>query len=620
MLCIGFFHIKDFWEKLIILIREITYHHKTNDSKIMKMERVFDILYYQKHTYPKTDCLNTKVAGAWKNYSTNDVISISENMAMGLHDLGIQAGDKIAIISSNRPEWNFVDLGMQMIGATSVPMYPTITVEDYAYIFQHAGVKVVFVENADLLAKVKAATKENPIEHIYSFDGLPNCKHWGIIEKKGADMDKAPLDEMKEAVKGEDLFTIIYTSGTTGRPKGVMLTHTNIVSNSISVAKRSPVTFGQSRTVSFLPLCHIYERTGIYFYLYAGISCYYAENMEAIGDNIREIKPNLFNTVPRLLEKIYDKIEAKGKALDGIKYKLFFWALDLAKDYEPNKPMGFAYNLKLSIADKLIFSKWREALGGEVQAINSGAAALQPRLARIFWAAGIKVCEGYGLTETSPVITASIPNHVDMRIGCVGTVIDGVEIKIAEDGEILCKGENVMQGYYKQPEMTDEVLKDGWFHTGDIGEISEGKYLRITDRKKEMFKTSGGKYIAPQLMENKFKESSYIEQIGVVGNSRKFPSALIVPNFEALEGWLKDNGVKETEPSEIIKNEKVKALFDKEVAHYNEGFGQWEKIKKFMLLPKVWGVDTGELTPTLKLKRRVIDSKYNDQIEEMYTD
>ncbi len=584
----------------------------------MKMERVFDILYYQKHTYAKTDCLNAKVAGSWKHYSTDDVIDISENMAMGFLEMGIAPGDKIAIISSNRPEWNFVDLGMQMIGAISVPMYPTITVEDYVYIFKHAEVKMVFVENADLLAKVKLATKENPIEHIYSFDELPNCKNWEAIEKKGAEMDKAPLVQKKETVKAEDLLTIIYTSGTTGRPKGVMLTHSNIVSNSISVAKRSPITFGESRAVSFLPLCHIYERTGVYFYFYAGVSVYYAENMEAIGDNIREVKPHLFNTVPRLLEKIYDKIEGKGKELDGVKRKLFFWALNLAKNYEPNKPMGFSYNLQLSIANKLIFSKWREALGGQIQAINSGAAALQPRLARVFWAAGIKVCEGYGLTETSPVITASIPNHAGMRIGCVGTVIDGTEIKIAEDGEILCKGENVMQGYYREPEMTAEVLKDGWFHTGDIGEISEGKYLRITDRKKEMFKTSGGKYIAPQLMENKFKESSYIEQIAVVGNSRKFPSALIVPNFEALQGWLKEHGVTATTPQEIVKNEKVLALFEQEVAHYNEGFGQWEKIKKFTLLTEIWGVDTGELTPTLKLKRRVIDSKYQDQIEEIY--
>ncbi len=537
---------------------------------------------------------------------------------MGLHAMGITAGDKIAIISSNRPEWNFVDLGMQLLGATSVPMYPTITVEDYAYIFQHAGVKMVFVETQDLLHKVKEATKENPIEHVYSFEALPECKHWKEIEEKGAALDKEPLAELKAAVKPEDLLTIIYTSGTTGRPKGVMLTHKNIVSNSIGVAERTPITLGRSRAISFLPLCHIYERTGIYFYLYAGVSVYYAENMEAIGDNIREIKPHIFNTVPRLLEKIYDKIEAKGKELTGFKHTLFFWALDLAKQYEPHKPNGFAYNLKLSIANKLIFSKWREALGGEIQAINSGAAALQPRLARIFWAAGIRICEGYGLTETSPVITASIPTHEEIRIGCVGALIKGVEVKIAEDGEILCKGDNVMMGYYKAPDLTAEVLKDGWFHTGDIGEFVEGKYLRITDRKKEMFKTSGGKYIAPQLMENKFKESSFIEQIAIIGNSRKFPSALIVPNFDALGVWLKEKGIATTDPAAIIKEPKVLELFQKEVDYYNQGFGQWERIKKFTLLPVVWGIDTGELTPTLKLKRRVIDQKYAEHIEAIY--
>ncbi len=587
----------------------------------MKIERVFDLLYYQLATYPKTDCLNAKVAGEWKHYSTQEVVEIVENVAMGLRDMGITPGDKIAIVGKNRPEWNFVDLGMQLIGATSVPMYPTITIEDYAYIFKHAEVKMVFVEDEDLLGKVHAATQENPVEHVFSFDVLNGCQHWETIAERGKTLDKAPLAETKAAVKPEDLLTIIYTSGTTGRPKGVMLSHKNIMSNSIAVAERTPVILGRSRAVSFLPLCHIYERTGIYFYLYAGISVYYAQSLDTIGDDIREVKPHLFNTVPRLLEKIYDKIEAKGKELTGIAHTLFFWALDLAKQYEPHKPNGFFYNLKLAVADKLIFSKWRAALGGEIMAINSGAAALQPRLGRIFWAAGVRICEGYGLTETSPVITASIPEHQDMRIGCVGTPISGVEIKIAEDGEILCKGDNVMMGYYKEPELTAEVLEDdGWFHTGDIGEILEGKYLRITDRKKEMFKTSGGKYIAPQLMENKFKESSFIEQIAVIGNNRKFPSALIVPNFEALTPWLKEKGISASAPDEIIAHKEVYELFAKEVETYNQNFGQWEKIKKFTLLPTIWGIDTGELTPTLKLKRRIIDQKYANQIEAMYTD
>lgn len=586
----------------------------------MELKRAFDFLYYQQQQYPKTDALAAKVNGQWVKYSTQDVIDIANRLSLGLLKLGIGKDDKVAIISPNRPEWNFADFGIQQIGAVSVPMYPTITVEDYRYIFNDAGVKVVFVSDRALYEKVKKATEGMDIHSVYSFDKLPDVAHWTELEAMGKSEDLDRLESYKNAVKETDLLTLIYTSGTTGRPKGVMLSHKNVVSNTLAVSKNfTHVPNGTSKALSFLPLCHIYERTGSYVYIYKGTSIYYAESMDTIAANLQEVKPDTFNTVPRLLEKVYDKIVSKGLELTGAKRKLFFWALDLGLKYDPAKNMGVAYNMQLALARKLIFSKWQAALGGNIKSIQSGAAALQPRLARVFWAAGIPVCEGYGLTETSPVIssTPAIPSEV--RIGCVGKVIDGVQVKIAEDGEILCKGDNVMMGYYKQPELTAEVLKDGWFHTGDVGELVEGKYLRITDRKKEMFKTSGGKYIAPQAMENKFKESLLIEQIMVVGEGRNFPAALIVPAFENLRAWCRAMEINYTTDEEMVKHPRVIAKFEEEIDNYNAHFGQWEKIKKFRLLSKPWGIDSGELTPTLKLKRKVIHQKYAEHIEQMYT-
>ncbi|MGB0523439.1 MAG: AMP-dependent synthetase/ligase [Flammeovirgaceae bacterium] len=586
----------------------------------MKLQRAFDFLSHQLETAPKQDCLAYKVNGEWKKFSTKEVVEIVNNLSAAFLSMGYKKGDKMAIISTNRPEWNFVELAMQQIGVISVPMYPTITVEDYNYIFHHAGVKLVFVEGQEIYDRVtKAIADLEGIDGVYSFEPIGGCELWNTLAEKGKKGDHERVDLLKNQIREDDLLTIIYTSGTTGRPKGVMLSHHNMVSNALGV---SVVILGEGdrikRALSFLPLCHVYERIGVYVYLYLGISVYYAESIEKIGDNVKEVKPNTFNTVPRLLEKVYDKIMAKGNSLTGVSKKLFFWAVDLGLKYEPDKDMGFWYNFQLGIARSLIFSKWQEALGGEIVTISSGAAALQPRLARIFWAANIKILQGYGLTETSPVITASSSNPAEARLGCVGKTIEGVEVKIAEDGEILCKGPNVMQGYYKDPEKTAEVMTGEWFHTGDIGEFIEGKYLKITDRKKEMFKTSGGKYIAPQLMENKFKESYLIEQIMVVGEGKKFPSALIVPNFEGLEEWCKDHNITYSSPKEVLQNAKVKAMYDKEVEKYNQSFAKWEKIKKYAIIDSPWGIDSGELTPTLKLKRRVVKQKFGNQIDAMY--
>lgn len=585
----------------------------------MTPTRVFDFLYYQHEHCQLSNALNYKELGLWKGYSTEDVVRIVNQMSLGMVELGLKPGDKVAIVSPNRPEWNFVDFACQQIGVVTVPMYPTITVEDYEYIFGHAEVKMIFAADEELIQKVKTATAALDINFIYSFDDIDNIDHWTSVRDKNPEGDRSDIQKRMSAVQASDLLTIIYTSGTTGRPKGVMLSHDNIVSNTIGVSGRTMqrLTAGEDRTLSFLPMCHIYERTAIYVYFYNSLAIYYAESMEMIGENIKEVSPNMFTCVPRLLEKVYDKIVSKGYELPMVKRKLFFWAIDLGLKYDPNGTFSAWYHFKLKIARKLIFSKWQEALGGNLKLISSGAAALQPRLARIFWAAEIPVCEGYGLTETSPVITATAPSPEYVRIGSVGKLIDGVEVKIAADGEILCKGPNVMMGYYKAPELTNEVIQDGWFHTGDIGVVEEG-FLRITDRKKEMFKTSGGKYIAPQLMENKFKESVYIEQIMVVGEGRKFPSALIVPNFEALTEWQKSNGVSENDPRSLVNHQEVIKLYQEEISRFNEEFGNWEQIKKFELVETVWGIDTGELTPTLKLKRRIIKEKFQELIERIY--
>jgi long-chain acyl-CoA synthetase len=582
--------------------------------------RVFDLLpmYLAKKTEPDAIC--AKVNGEWQKHSGTELINTINNISQGLIALGVGKDDKVAIISQSRPEWNIVDFGIQQLGAVSVPMYPTITTEDYRYIFTDASVKYIFVSDKTLLDKVNQAIEGlDGIEGVFTFEKTENARHWSEVAELGSNGDPQKLETMKAAVSASDLLTLIYTSGTTGFPKGVMLTHNNLLQNVESCTSYITVYKGD-KVLSFLPLCHIYERMIIYLYIRMNASIYYAESMETIGENIKEVRPALFTTVPRLLEKVYDKIVAKGYEQTGIKKTLFFWALNLGLRYDPTTNMGWWYNQQLKLARKLIFVKWREALGGNLRMICTGSAALQPRLSRVFWAAGIPVSEGYGLTETSPVITVSKVSPPDFQVGCVGTVIDGVEVKIADDGEILCRGHNVMKGYYNKPEATAEAIDaEGWFHTGDIGTFVDGRYLKITDRKKEIFKTSGGKYVAPQQVENKLKESIYIEQAIVVGENQKHPSALLVPTFDSLKEWCKTNNITYTTDAQIIQNEKVKALYNQEVERLMADIAQWERVKKQELLPRLFSIESGELTAKLSLKRKVITEKHKALIEGMYT-
>ena len=586
----------------------------------MDVRRAFDILPYQLANFPKSDALASKIDGSWVPVSTQQVQDQANLVSLGLVALGLKHGDKVAIISMNRPEWMLADFGISQIGATSVPMYPSITVEDYRYIFADAGVRAVFVADQKLFDKVKEATAnlDIPAENVFTFDKIEGARHFSELLELGKKGNAVDLEPLKAAVQPDDLLTLIYTSGTTGQPKGVMLTHDNILSNCRNSQRFVPVT-KDDKALSFLPLCHIFERMVTYLYMINGVSIYYAESMEVIAENLREVKPEIFTTVPRLLEKVYDKIVAKGHELEGVKKGLFFWALDLGLKYDTQKDQGFFYNAQLALANKLIFNKWREALGGNLRCIVSGGGALQPRLARVFWAAGIHVMEGYGLTETSPVIAVGGFEPENNMIGAVGPLIDNMQVKIAADGEILTKSASVMKGYYNKPELTaQEFDEDGWFHTGDIGELVNGKFLKITDRKKEMFKTSGGKYIAPQVLEGKLKEDPLIEQAMVVGADQKFASALVIPSFPDLKGWCKRNGVPEASNEELIKNPKVVDHFESLVKKYNQSFAQWEQVKRIVLLPELWTVESGEMTPTMKVKRKVISENHKAAIEGMY--
>lgn len=576
----------------------------------MNPTRLFEIPYRQLEKFPKEDAFTMKVNGIWEKTNTQMFINRVQKLAWGLIELGVQPGDRVGLISPNRLEWNIVDFAIQHVGAINVPIYATISENDYNYIFNDAYIKVCFIADEELYQKV-APLKEKLdfLQHIYSFDNLINCGHLSDIENMGSEANATEMQKRMDAVKPEDLVSIIYTSGTTGNPKGVMLNHNNIMSNVKACEERIPAS-SDTRALTFLPACHIYERMLQYLYMYIGTSIYYAESMETIGDNIREVQPHIFTAVPRLLEKVFDKIMSKGEDLTGIKRKLFFWSVGLAEQYEI-EGKSIWYKFQLKIANKLIFSKWREALGGNVKAIASGSAALQARLARIFMAAQIPVMEGYGLTETSPVVSVNSDKH-GFCFGTVGTLIKDVQVKIDHDGEILIKGPNVMMGYYNNEAATKEVFdEEGWFHTGDIGDFVKGKFLRITDRKKEMFKTSGGKYIAPQVMENRFKASRFIEQIIVIGNNRKFPAALIVPSYDFLREWAKiKNLTIGNNNEELIKTEKVINRIQKEIDSINKEYGKFEQIKKFVLLPVEFSIDGGELTPTLKLKRKVIMEKY----------
>lgn len=586
------------------------------------ISRLFDFPYYQLEKYDLPDALVTKYGNEWVKTSTKEYLNKANAFSRGLLRMGIKKNDKIAVISSNnRTEWNIVDIGILQTGAQNVPVYPTISEEDYEYILNHCEAKYCIVSDEELYNKINHIKhKLVNLQEVYSFNDISSCKSWNEIIKLGEDeSNQGELDTIKNSITEDDLATIIYTSGTTGRPKGVMLSHKNITSDVLMSAERVPFEAGKNRALSFLPVCHIYERMILYLYQYYGVSIYFAESIEKVSDNIKEATPDVITAVPRLLEKVYDKIIAKGLELTGIKRGLFFWAVDVGLKYEPYGANGPIYAAKLWLARKLIFSKWKAGLGGRLGLMVSGSAAIQPRLARVFAAAGIPVMEGYGLTETSPVIAVNDERNGGFRIGTVGRPLNGVEVKIAEDGEILCKGPNVMMGYFKDETKTNEVIADGYFHTGDIGEIDKDGFLKITDRKKEMFKTSGGKYIAPQLIENAMKQSRFIEQVMVIGEGEKMPAAFIQLDFDFARHWADHKAINCGKTNEEIIN--CKEILDRvqeEVNEINKKFGHWEQVKRFELTSEVWSVEGGEMTPTLKLKRKVIKEKYKNLYDKIY--
>lgn len=586
----------------------------------MKVRRLFDLLdHYEQSFKPKDDVLAGKVNSEWVKYDLKTVREMVNNISYGLLALGVNKGDKIGTISPNRPEWNIIDMAILQIGAVHVPIYPTISENDYRYILEHSEVLYVFISGWDLYRKIKHIVPDIPnIKGIYTFkhfDDVPHLEE--LIEFGKSKTDELLLEESRATVYPEDVASIIYTSGTTGKPKGVMLSHKNIMSNVLNLYHIFPVD-ENCKVVSYLPLCHVFERTNIYILLYLGVSIYYAENMGTIAANIQEVKPHVLTTVPRLLEKVYDKIMAKGRDLSPVAKTLFFNAVSLGNkfEYDIKNPIFLAQR---KIYDKLIYSKWREALGGNMRAVVSGGAALQPRLARVFNAAGIPVVEGYGMTETAPVISCNTFEKGNRKIGTVGPPVKNVQIKISETGEILVKGDNVMVGYFKEPEMTKVTVVDGWMHTGDVGIVDEDGMLKITGRVKEIFKTSMGKYISPALIENKFKESAFIDQIMVVGENQKFAAALVVPDFEYLQGWCKQKGCPFTGNKDIISHAEIINRFKEEINHYNKFFGDTEKIKKFELLDHEWTIESGEITANLKLKREFISQKYSDQISKMFS-
>ncbi len=587
------------------------------------VQRTFDILEHISRSYGANhNVLAAKNEGIWVHTNISQYLEKSKAMSCGLIEMGLTKGDKIAVISNNRPEWNYLDMGMAAIGIVHVPIYTTISTDDFTYILHHAEPKLIFVSDKIIYEKIKnIAEKLDVVKGVYSFNRIKGVKHWHeIVElgKETADKHLDTLMSIKVCITPDDLSTLIYTSGTTGTPKGVMLSHGNLVSNFLQQVNNHTLGLG-CRTLSFLPLSHIYERSMNYHFQYKGLCIYYAENMGTIMDNIREVKPHIFTSVPRLLERVYGGIIGKGKDLPFMKKQIFFWAVNLGNNFKRNNENGWFYHLKLKIADKLVFKKWRAALGGNLKIVVSGGAALQPRISRIFGAAGIDILEGYGLTETSPVIAVSNQVTNEIMYGTVGPVLPGVELKFAGDGEILCKGPNVMMGYYKEPDLTRDVIdSEGWFHTGDIGVLVEKKYLKITDRKKEMFKLSSGKYVAPQIIENKLKESFFIEQVMVVGENEKFASAVISPNFTFLHNWCSIHRIQFQDNKDLIQIPEVIERFQKEVTFINKSLGLTEQIKRFRLVSEEWTQQTGELSPTLKLKRKYISDKYRDIIEDIF--
>lgn len=586
----------------------------------MSITRLFDFAHDSLKRFPKEDLLVTKYSGEWRKTSSQQLINHGNRISRGLLKLGINPGDKIGLISTtNRTEWCVAELGISQIGAVSVPVYPTISVEDYTYIFNNAEIKYCFVSDKDLYDKlVKVKANVTSLVGIFTFDEVEGAPNWQEVLDLGEDeSSQQEVEDLSNRVNGDDLATLIYTSGTTGRPKGVMLTHRNIVANVLASDHRIPrekINYKDLKALSFLPICHVFERMIYYLFLYNGFSIYFAESIEKIGDNVKEVKPHYMTVVPRLVEKVFDKIYDKGVNSGGLKKMIFLWALNLIEDYK----IGQTKSLKHRIADKLVFSKWREGLGGNLITLVSGSAALSSRLNRLFHGAGIPILEGYGLTETSPVI--SVNSFERVKIGSVGHPLDNLDVKIAEDGEITVKGPNVFQGYYKNEEQTKEAFsEDGYFKTGDIGHIDSEGFLIITDRKKEMFKTSGGKYIAPQVIENQAKASKFIEQIMVVGDGEKMPCALVQPDFNFAKGWAQRHKVNVGDtPAEIASSPELKARIEKEITKLNETLGNWEKIRKIELTPEVWTIESGMLTPTMKLKRKVVKERFNNLYEKLY--
>lgn len=587
------------------------------------VKRTFDILEKYLQEFPRKDALGGKNGNDWYVYSTAEYVEKSHQFALGMLALGLKKGDKVATVTTNRPEWNFADMGLAMTGIVHVPIYPTIGDEEYSYILEHAEIKILLVGDRKLYEKLKPIADKLPeITHVYTFEEVDGVSNFNEILELGKANEaelSAKLEQIKKEVDPEDLATLIYTSGTTGVPKGVMLTHTNLVSNFVTHSKMHNLGVDH-RVISFLPLCHVYERSVNYHFQYKGMGIYYVGNLGQIVSAIKEIKPHMFNSVPRLLERVYDGFVSKGKELKGIKKVIYFWALNLTRHFEYNKKYNLFLKLRIKIADKLIYSKWREALGGNIVYVVSGGAALQPRIARVLGMAGMMNLEGYGLTETSPVIAVNNPATREMKIGTVGAVLENVQLSFGEDGEILIKGPGVMKGYYKAPDLTAEVIdEEGWFHTGDIGILEEGKYLKITDRKKEMFKLSGGKYIAPQMIENKLKASFFIEQVMVIGAGEKFASALISPNFGYLHDWCSQRKIVFQDNADLIQKTEVLAQLQREVAAINKTLGEHEEIKRFRLVADEWTPQSGELSPTLKLKRNYVAAKYKSIIDEIYS-
>lgn len=581
----------------------------------MELKSVLDLLQLYRGQYRNSEALVAKLQGQWMPLSGADFVRQVDELSLGLQALGVKKGDRIGLISPNRPEWNVADFGIMQIGAVTVPLYPTLSEHDLEYICRDAGIRYCLVGGKALYERMSLL--RGVVSEIFTFDAVENARSWEELKQLGREKEPAGLETLRQGVRPEDLLTLIYTSGTTGNPKGVMLTHKNIISNVLACHDLLPATV--QKALSFLPLCHIFERMVCYLYLAKGITIHYAESIETIAGNIKEVKPHVFTTVPRLLEKVYDRIVEQGAALGGIKKALFFWALKLGLHYELEGAGGTWYELKRKLAVTLVFSKWQEALGGDVQVIISGGAALQPRLARVFNAAGIPVLQGYGLTETSPVIAVNRFGHRSHKLGSVGRPIDGVEVKIAEDGEILCRGDNVMLGYYKRPDLTaEEMDSGGWFRTGDLGRLDESGFLFITGRKKELFKTGGGKYVSPAALESKFKESILIEYAMVVGENRRFPAALIVPSFVNLQEWCRRHGIPYTCDEEMVKHPEVLKKYQQEIERYNVHFGHWEQVKKIVLMPAAWSIEAGELTPKLDMKRKVIQDKYADIIAKIY--